>query len=428
MLTGHAGDAYRLAMADRARSGVTPNHTGGVREFIVVDRWSVLFAAVAVLVLHLVTIGENDVFWLYPFLLGHAGLLSVALVVFDRGRLDASLVIVAASNWMVAVAVVVLFPWILPVMVLTVMLPLVLATPLFDRRILPWFLAGAIVLGVVGVLGVSRDDGGILDDVDDGIELGVIVAGLAGHSIPIGIIVRDTNRRFRDVAAEATELSDQVDRSRRRIVGAADAERSRIERDLHDGAQQQLIALGMDLRRLRSRLQRGDQVTEPELDDAVAAMESAMAELRTLAHGINPPLLELRGLPDALVAVARRAANPVRTQIEAVGRFDRSVESTVYFCCLEALQNADKHAPGAAVVVGLHVDHADRLCLEVRDDGPGFAVDSASAGHGLVNMGDRAGSLGGDLFVDGRGTGGTTVVVRIPVADARRHDETEVSA
>lgn len=386
------------------------------------DRWSVLFAAVAVLILHLVTIGENNVFWLYPFLLGHAALLSVALAVFDRGGLNASLVIVAASNWMVAVAVVVLFPWILPVMVLTVMLPLVLATPLLDRRVLPWFLgAGAVVLGVVGILGVARDDGGILDDVDDEIELGVIVAGLAGHSIPIGIIVRDTNRRFRDVAAEATELSDQVDRSRRRIVGAADAERSRIERDLHDGAQQQLIALGMDLRRLRSRKQSGGLVTEAELDAAVASLENAMAELRSLAHGINPPLLELRGLPDALAAVSRRAANPVRSQIEPVGRFDRSVESTLYFCCLEALQNADKHAPGAVVTIGLHVDDADRLCLEVRDEGPGFDGDVASAGHGLVNMADRAGSLGGDLLVDGGGgSGGTTVVVRIPVVDARR--------
>lgn len=418
-------------MADRARSGVTPNHTGGVREFIVLDRWSVLFAAIAVLILHLVTIGENNVFWLYPFLLGHAGLLSLALLVFDRGRLDASLVIVAASNWMVAVAVVVLFPWILPVMVLTVMLPLVLATPLLDRRVLPWFLAaGAVVLGVVGVLGVARDDGGILDDVDDAIELGVIVAGLAGHSIPIGIIVRDANRRFRDVAAEATELSGQVDRSRRRIVGAADAERSRIERDLHDGAQQQLIALGMDLRRLRSRRQGGGAVTEAELDAAVAALENAMAELRTLAHGINPPLLELRGLPDALAAVSRRAVNPVRSQIEPVGRFDRSVESTVYFCCLEALQNADKHAPGAAVTIGLHVDDADRLCLEVRDEGPGFDGEHAAIGHGLVNMADRAGSLGGDLVVDGGGgssSGGTTVVVRIPVVDARRRDDAGAS-
>jgi signal transduction histidine kinase len=114
----------------------------------------------------------------------------------------------------------------------------------------------------------------------------------------------------------------------------------------------------------------------------------------------------------------------VRSQIEPVGRFDRSVESTVYFCCLEALQNADKHAPGAAVTIGLHVDEVDRLCLEVRDEGPGFDGDLASAGHGLVNMADRAGSLGGDLLVDGGGggggSGGMTVVVRIPVVDARR--------
>jgi len=192
--------------------------------------------------------------------------------------------------------------------------------------------------------------------------------------------------------------------SRARIVAAADAERRRIERDLHDGAQQHLTSLsGLD----------------PELagllEQLGAEVRDTARELRNLAHGIYPPLLRANGLADALFAAASHATLPARVQAGSVGRYPADVEAAVYFCCLEAMQNACKHA-GERASIRLRVwQEAGTLTFEVTDDGTGFDAAGRGLGAGLLNMADRLGAFGGRLQIDSAPGQGTRVTGTVPL-------------
>jgi signal transduction histidine kinase len=152
------------------------------------------------------------------------------------------------------------------------------------------------------------------------------------------------------------------------------------------------------------------------LDQIGTDLQDAVQELRRLAHGIYPPLLAERGLPDALSAAATRAALPTTVQAEGVGRYDQALEAAVYFCVLEALQNAGKHAgEGSEATITLR-DHEGALVFEVADDGAGFDMGTgAHRGHGFVNMADRVGAIGGTLAVDSAPGKGTRISGRIPL-------------
>jgi signal transduction histidine kinase len=393
---------------------------GSVRVFIVLDRRSVLVAVAAVVAVQVLVVHEAAVFVIYPFLALHAVLLTLAARVLDRGALTAALAIVAGSNWFVAIAVIVMMPWLLGVMVLTVVMPLVLATPHVRDRELGVFLAvGALTLAAIGAIGVANAGGGIFEEIDGRVQLAVVVAGLVGHSIPLGLLVRQSNQSYRRAAEDAVRLQRQIGESRRRIVGAADAERSRIERDLHDGAQQHLVSVGLTLRRLATHHRRGSRIDAADLDAVVVEVDAAMTELRDLAHGLYPPLLEMRGLPAAVTAVTRRHAGPVQVEVGTTGRFDRQIESAVYFCCTESLQNITKHAPEATATIVVRHRPETGLVLTVQDDGPGFMPEILGAGRGLVNMADRVGSVGGTLEVASAPGLGTTVTALFPSAAPR---------
>ena len=156
---------------------------------------------------------------------------------------------------------------------------------------------------------------------------------------------------------EVRRQADELRGSRARIVEATDTERRRIERDLHDGAQQHLVALAVGVRLARQIADSDPDQAEEMLDQIGLDLQEAVQELRNLAHGIYPPLLMDRGLPEALRAAAGRAALPTSVEAEDIGRYPQQVEAAVYFCCLEALQNAGKHAgEGAAVTVTLRED------------------------------------------------------------------------
>jgi signal transduction histidine kinase len=216
-----------------------------------------------------------------------------------------------------------------------------------------------------------------------------------------------------------TRVQDQtmeLRASRARVVAAADAERRRIERDLHDGAQQHLIGLAVRLRLAQDLAESEPERARGLLEALGDDVQEAVEELRDLAHGIYPPLLQDRGLADALAAAATRV--PVRTRVEAdgVGRQRPDVEATVYFCCLEALQNAAKHAGDDASVTVRVREERERLSFEVADDGAGFAAEESRRGVGLVNMQDRVGALGGTLTVDSAPGRGTTVSGSVPMS------------
>jgi signal transduction histidine kinase len=272
-----------------------------------------------------------------------------------------------------------------------------------ELRVAPITSAGELL----GLILVGRPPGGEpFQEVDERV--------LADLARQLGLALRNVRL---DSALEASldELRLQAQELRACVVTAADAERRRIERDLHDGAQQHLVGLVVNLRLAR-------ELAEADPAEAKALLESlghdakqAFEELRELAHGIYPPLLLDRGLDEAIRAVASRAAVGARVEASAIGRYAPQVEATIYFCCVEALQNAAKHAgPGARATVHI-VEEEGVLRFEVADDGAGFDSRSARPGAGLTSMGDRLGALGGRLMVSAQPDHGTRVSGTIPL-------------
>lgn len=214
---------------------------------------------------------------------------------------------------------------------------------------------------------------------------------------------------------ELTLRNAELQASRARIVAAADASRRRIERDLHDGAQQYLVAMAVKLGLTRQLVDKDPAAAHALLDELRSDVQATVSELRELAHGIYPPLLRDVGLPEALRAAAKRSTLPTTVTADELGRFETDAEAAVYFCCLEALQNAQKHA-GEGATVAVTVARTGRsLRFEVRDDGVGFDVDGTTGGQGFVNMTDRLGAVGGSLTVTSTPGGGTAVTGTLPL-------------
>ena len=205
------------------------------------------------------------------------------------------------------------------------------------------------------------------------------------------------------MALESHRLEAEIKSAGARSASAVEAERHRIERDLHDGAQQRLIALRMKLSVTARLLEQDPRRAEALVKEMGADVEAAMVELRALAHGIAPPLLVERGLAAALTEASQRAALPVRTDIHDVGRCDPAIERAVYFCCLEALQNTAKHAgPGASAQLSL-ARAGEHLQFAIADNGatPGTSG-PAPDGQGLANMRERLEAVGGRLDIQAR--------------------------
>jgi signal transduction histidine kinase len=213
------------------------------------------------------------------------------------------------------------------------------------------------------------------------------------------------------VLLENARLVDELRDSRARLVASADHERHRLERDLHDGAQQRLFLLQVKLARLREEV--GDAAVAARIDEIEEDAGAALDELRVLAHGIYPTVLVERGVPEALRAFAIDAPLPVEVTDHWIGRCSPTVEAALYFCALEAIQNAAKHA-GAGARVSIDLDRdGDRVDLSIADDGIGFQAGGGSDGIGLVTMRDRIGAVGGELEVASEPGEGVTVHVTV---------------
>jgi len=215
---------------------------------------------------------------------------------------------------------------------------------------------------------------------------------------------------------EVQRKNAELQESRARIVASGDAERRKIERNLHDGAQQHLVALAVKLRLIQRLAEADPAQAMSMLEDARTDVLATVEEVRALAHGIYPPLLMDRGLGEALQAAAGRASLPTSVRADGVGRHGQDVEAAVYFCCLEALQNAGKHAGEGATADVEVVVEGDELRFEVRDDGAGFDLTEGVRGHGFVNMADRLGAIGGTVEVWSAPGEGTRITGRVPVA------------
>jgi signal transduction histidine kinase len=200
--------------------------------------------------------------------------------------------------------------------------------------------------------------------------------------------------------------------ARHRVLAAGDAERRRIERDLHDGAQQRLVLLRVRLGLADDLLQRDPATAHQIIGELGAEIEDTVTDVRALAAGVYPTLLTDFGLAEALRALARQGPIAARVDIDGTDRCRPEVETAVYFCCSEALQNAAKHADGATTV-SLSLERHRHVRFEVHDDGPGFSPSHVRAGQGLSNMRDRMEAVGGRLDIRSTPGEGTSVIGRI---------------
>jgi signal transduction histidine kinase len=203
----------------------------------------------------------------------------------------------------------------------------------------------------------------------------------------------------------------ELQASRLRIVAAQDDQRRRIERDIHDGAQQQLLAIASMLALAESVAGQDEKRERALVAQLKAETSGALKTLRELARGIYPPLLAEQGLAAAVSAQAGKAPGPVEVRTDGIGRYPAEIETAVYFCCVEALHNAVRHAPGSTVRISL-ADAGHGPAFEVTDNGPGFDR-AAVVASGLQNMNDRLAALGGSCQVDSSPGRGTTVTGRI---------------
>ena len=224
---------------------------------------------------------------------------------------------------------------------------------------------------------------------------------------------------IRDLASQAglvlrnVRLIEDLRASRQRLVAAQDEERRKIERNLHDGAQQQLVALALKQRLVATLVSRDPQKAAVMMEELQADTTEALSNLRDLARGIYPPLLADQGLAAALDAQARRAAVPVTVEADGVGRYPQEAETAVYFCCLEALQNVAKYAHASRAVVRLSANDG-QITFAVEDDGDGFDLKRTSLGTGVQGMIDRVDALGGTLEVQSEPGRGTTITGHVP--------------
>jgi PAS domain S-box-containing protein len=213
------------------------------------------------------------------------------------------------------------------------------------------------------------------------------------------------------LAVASAQARTDLQASRARLVASADNERRRLERNLHDGAQQRMVSLALSLQLARAKIERAPESAAAILDDASKELDQALLELRELARGLHPAILTDRGLVHALEALAARIPVPVELDVPHQ-RFDPTVEATAYYIAAEALTNVAKHA-GAGVARVIVTPAADCLRLDVADDGCGGA--SLSAGTGIVGLHDRAAAIGGTLVVVSVAGEGTTISATLPL-------------
>jgi signal transduction histidine kinase len=222
---------------------------------------------------------------------------------------------------------------------------------------------------------------------------------------------------FADLVATAisnAETRAELKASRARVVAAADQARRGFERDLHDGAQQRIVALGLGLRTIEASVPPDDLTVRKQLDNVINGLADLYTNLQELSRGIHPAILSKGGLGPALRALGRRSVVPASVKVDLDRRFPEPVEVAAYYVVAEAMTNAAKHAQAAGITiqVGL-VD--DALCIEVADDGVGGAT-SDGGGSGIIGLRDRVESVSGRLEVSSPPGEGTTLTASIPVA------------
>ncbi|MFN2463535.1 MAG: histidine kinase [Candidatus Dormibacteria bacterium] len=256
---------------------------------------------------------------------------------------------------------------------------------------------------LLGALTINKRSGETLTPIED--KLLEDLAHQAGLVLQNVGLTADLQARLEDLRA-----------SRQRLVAAQDEERRRLERNLHDGAQQHLVAIKVKLGLVEMLAVKDPERAKATLHQLKADTDDALETLRDLARGIYPPLLADKGLVAALEAQARKATLPVSLESSGVQRYSQEIEAAVYFCVLEALQNVQKYAGATAATIVVAESGGGELTFEIRDDGAGFDAALTARGSGLQNLEDRLSALGGALRIDSSPGTGTRVQGSLPLA------------
>ena len=359
-----------------------------------------------------------EYFWLFrsPWLLlfvavgtAQCAALGAALRLARLGRYQRSISLVCIATWISASLVTLLFPPFLPAMALVAMVPVVFAEPYirWQRGLAFTVVTAGCVVGMA-VLARFAHVAPALHQAPRWLETAFIVVAVPFNVLHLMVIVWNNAAALRTSEGQLAERAAELAASRTRLITAADAERRRLERDLHDGAQQHLVALSVLIQLARNA---PPDRYQPLLAEASELVESAVGEIRRLAHGIYPPLLVSGGLREALPTLAARASLPVHLDLDGLGRYPSSTEAALYYCCSEALQNAVKHGGAETTVTIKARADARTINLTISDTGRGF--DPATIGHGLTNMTDRLSAIGGQLVIDTEPGRGTRVIAAV---------------
>lgn len=399
-----------------------------LRELLVADRFTTSSAAVGLLLLMLISGYRFWMLVLIVLIIAMGLLRQLGMRPLQRGHTDRAVFWFAAGSWGVSVGAVLIVPISLPIVVITVAIPAVLAAMYQGDRQVRLLTAGlALVSALMGAISRWTEGAGLEDDLHPDLASAVLVLFLAVQSLPLVIAVRQASVQYRlslQQAVAANESSKQAEhevaRSRARLAQAADAERRKIERDLHDGAQQLFVSSLVQLRVFDERVKRGRETNPGGLSVIADDLEDAIDELRRLARGIYPSLLQTSGLYEALQRLARTSSATTFIADTNPGRLPHEVETAAYFFASEALQNVAKHG-GAECTAELRLQaEGESITLQICDDGVGL-TDEATLGEtrGIVNMHDRIAAVGGTVKFTQTPGGGCTVTAQVPALRTR---------
>ena len=321
----------------------------------------------------------------------------------DRSALAAAVTIVA--TWLVALAITWVGPFLAPVGLLALLLPLVIVA---DHLVVGWrtpaIVMTVVLSGVVAAIGVSR-----WPAYESAHPVTLRTVLIVALFVPLLVSVLVAG--LRDYVIRLGDRTHELEESRARLAVAAIEARRSIERDLHDGAQQRLATIAVNLGRVTRLWDQEPTQARIIVHGLQDQLEAAIRDLRDLAHGIYPPILGERGLVGALPAAARRTVLPCTVDVQGLGRHSPSVEAAVYFCCTEAIHNADRHSGGSIIAVQASDDEGPGrgLRFSISDDGHGFDPAGVRSTHGLTGMRDRIRAAGGELRIISAPGRGTTV-------------------
>ena len=338
-----------------------------------------------------------------------------------RDDLPTAILLFAFGLWASALAILWVLPVGLPVMMFNLVTPVIIAGSFLDEHEHRKVSRSAIAMSAaLGAMAYFTDGFGVEDGISDWIVSLVIIMFMVEHTAMFTVAVRDANRvsaqNYADALAANESLASseaELRRSRRRVVDVAERERRRIERDIHDGAQQRLVSAALQLQLAGIDADAGEFTSSERLDGIRSELQDAVNDLRELASGIYPSILADHGLRNAIQNVARLNPQTVDVNVPAEVEAPDRVIRSAYFIAVEALQNAAKHVdPDAAVRVDVSLD--DHLRLLVEDTGRGFDTGIVNDLGGLANMHDRAAAEGGTVRIESN-ENGTSIAASIPV-------------